>query len=57
MNLITAFALLILFISGFISFYLLVESFVQSKNEKRTPLNSTINQWENFKTNRYERNY
>ena len=53
MNLITAFALLILFISGFVSFYLLVESFVQSKNEKRTPLNSTINQWENFKTNRY----
>lgn len=57
MNVITAFALLILLISGFVSFYLVVESFVQSKKEKRTPLNSTINQWENFKTNRYENNY
>ena len=53
MNVITAFAFLILLISGFVSFYLVVESFVQSKKEKRTPLNSTINQWENFKTNRY----
>jgi hypothetical protein len=53
MNLITAFALLILFISGFVSFYLFLDSFMQSKKDKRTPLNSTINQWENYKTNRY----
>ena len=53
MNLIAAFAFLILLISGFVSFYLFVDSFIQSKKDKRTPLNSTINQWEHFKTNRY----